>query len=155
MERILCEKCELESDIQDLLGQQEELEEKSREYQSRIAEMEDNLRSTKIHNDASLRALLEACIKSSEHIASKPLNDAELSTAIGTPTYFLMMAEELQDVLTKLDIVHKKYMENSSNVEGLARKVILGGHLLATVHVQGLAICNSSADIERGERKYF
>lgn len=153
MERLLCEKSELESDIQDLLGQQEELEQKSREFQSRIVEMEENSRTTKIKNDASLRALLEACIKSSEDVASKPLTDDELSSAIGTPTYFLMMAEELQDILTKLDIVHKKYIENSSNVEGLARKVILGGHLLATVHVQGLIICNSSADIERGERK--
>lgn len=72
----------------------------------------------------------------------------------GTPNYFLMISEELKGVLTKLSIVHENYQKDSNtNVEALARKVILGGHLLASAHVQGMAVCNSSTDIECGERK--
>lgn len=100
-----------------------------------------------------MRALMEACIKSSEKLALRAISDNDVATTAGTSTYFMMIAEELQQVLNELNIVHETYVADNNSVEGLARKVILGGHLMATVHVQGMTICNSSADIEFGESK--
>ena len=87
-------------------------------------------------------------------MTTRAMSESEMPGMGGTPTYFLMIAEELQDVLTKLSLVHENYVkDNSKNVESLARKIILAGHLLASAHVQGLSICNSTANIEHGERK--
>lgn len=75
--------------------------------------------------------------------------------ATGTSAYFMMIAEELQIVLNELAIVYEQYLSDHTNVEGFARKVIIGGHLMATVHVQGMLICNTSSDIDCGERMFF
>lgn len=116
--------------------------------------IENALQENRIRGDTALRTLLETCIRESEKIAARAINDNEMQAAGGTPSYFLMIAEELQGVLTKLSLVHENYQQDSNvNVEALARKVILGGHLLASAHVQGMAVCSSSADIECGERK--
>uniref|UniRef100_U5EQY1 Putative actin-binding protein n=1 Tax=Corethrella appendiculata TaxID=1370023 RepID=U5EQY1_9DIPT len=154
MDRLLNEKCAIESDFQDLLHQQEELEEKHQISLEKIRNLENLLTESKIHGETALRTLYEACVKSSEKLTLRAINENDIpSSASGTPTYFLLIAEELQDVLTKLAIVHENYLQdNSKNVESLARKIIHSGHLLASVHVQGLAICNSSANIECGER---
>ncbi|XP_063708138.1 huntingtin-interacting protein 1 isoform X2 [Culicoides brevitarsis] len=150
-DRLSNDKATLELDLQDLLHQQEQLEEKLNLSIDTNKTLENVLQDTRIKGDAALRALLETCVKESEKIAMRSINDNEMSRAGGTPSYFLMIAEEVQDVLTKLSLVHNNYQADSSaNVEALARKIILGGHLLASAHVQGMAICASSADIECG-----
>jgi hypothetical protein len=154
--RILHEKDILECEIQDLLHQQEELKEKERDAAERIQKLENDLLNSKIHGETALRALLEACIKTSEKLTLRAITDSETPGASGTATYFIMIAEELQDILAKLKLVHENYLkDNTNNVEALVRKVIVGGHLLASVHEQGMAICNKSANIDIGERKYW
>uniref|UniRef100_A0A182J915 I/LWEQ domain-containing protein n=1 Tax=Anopheles atroparvus TaxID=41427 RepID=A0A182J915_ANOAO len=153
MERLLSEKEMIESDLQDLLHQQEETEQKLQETRAKMANLEGALIDTRISGETALRTLLEACIKSSEKLTLRAIGENEMPGAGGTPTYFLMIAEELQEVLTKLRMVHESYLQdNSTNVESLARKVIIGAHLLASAHVQGMTICNRSANIESGER---
>ncbi|XP_049544175.1 huntingtin-interacting protein 1 isoform X3 [Anopheles darlingi] len=153
MERSVAEKEAIESDLQDLLHQQEETERRLQSAQLKIGELETALTDSRISGDTALRTLLEACIKSSEKLTVRALGENEMPGAGGTPTYFLMIAEELQEVLTKLKMVHENYLkDNSTNVESLARKVIIGAHLLASAHVQGMTICNRSANIESGER---
>ncbi|EDS42262.1 huntingtin interacting protein [Culex quinquefasciatus] len=148
-------------ELEELRSRYKEMEEKYQEemdarYQTAlgtIRNLEDSLADAKITGESALRALLEACIKSSEKLTLRAISENEMPGAGGTPTYFLMIAEELQDVLSKLTIVHDNYLkDNTTNVESLARKVIIGAHLLASAHVQGMSICNRSANIECGER---
>ncbi|XP_062561752.1 huntingtin-interacting protein 1 isoform X2 [Armigeres subalbatus] len=153
MDRLLAEKGAIESDLQDLLHQQEEMDHKYQDALGTIKNLENCLIDTKISGETALRTLLEACIKSSEKLTVRAISENEMPGAGGTPTYFLMIAEELQEVMSKLSIVHENYLkDNSTNVESLARKVIIGAHLLASAHVQGMSICNRSANIECGER---
>lgn len=152
-ERLHIEKNNFESDLQDILHEQEEIAEKHKNALLTIQGLESTLESTLIRDETRLRALVEACIKSAEKLTTRAMADNDVTSAAGTSSYFMMIAEELQNVLNELSIVHDGYLNDSSNVEGLARKVILGGHLMATVHVQGMTICNTSADIECGERK--
>uniref|UniRef100_A0A182Q8N4 I/LWEQ domain-containing protein n=1 Tax=Anopheles farauti TaxID=69004 RepID=A0A182Q8N4_9DIPT len=153
MERLLSEKETIESDLQDLLHQQEQTEAKLLAAVEKVGLLETALNDSKISGETALRTLLEACIKSSEKLTLRAIGENEMPGAGGTPTYFLMIAEELQEVLTKLKMVHENYVkDNSTNVESLARKVIIGAHLLASAHVQGMTVCNRSANIESGER---
>ena len=154
-DRVLSEKETVEMDIQDLLHQQEQLEIRQLEAADKIDQLKVEVTNAKIHGETALRALLEACIKSCEKITIRAITESETPGASGTSTYFIMLAEELQDVLTKLKLVHDSYIkDNDNNVEALARKVIVGGHLLASIHEQGMAICNKSTNIESGESKY-
>ncbi|XP_049295934.1 huntingtin-interacting protein 1-related protein isoform X2 [Anopheles funestus] len=154
MERLLSEKETVESDLQDLLHQQEQTEQRLQAALKQLAGAETALIDSKISGETALRTLLEACIKSSEKLTLRAIGENEMPGAGGTPTYFLMIAEELQEVLTKLRMVHENYLkDNSTNVESLARKVIIGAHLLASAHVQGMTICNRSANIESGEQE--
>ncbi|XP_050073533.1 huntingtin-interacting protein 1 isoform X2 [Anopheles maculipalpis] len=153
MERLLSEKESVEFDLQDLLHQQEQAEQKLQAALGQVATLETALIDSKISGETALRTLLEACIKSSEKLTLRAIGENEMPGAGGTPTYFLMIAEELQEVLTKLKMVHENYLkDNSTNVESLARKVIIGAHLLASAHVQGMTVCNRSANIESGEQ---
>ncbi|XP_053683502.1 huntingtin-interacting protein 1 isoform X2 [Sabethes cyaneus] len=153
MDRLLTEKGTIESDLQDLLHQQDEMDQRYQDALATMRNLENSLVDAKISGETALRTLLEACIKSSEKLALRAISENEMPGAGGTPTYFLMIAEELQEVLSKLAIVHENYRkDNSTNVESLARKVIIGAHLLASAHVQGMSICNRSANIECGER---
>lgn len=152
LERLSNEKHEIENDLQDLLHQQNELDEKHRNALQTISALESSLQDSKIHGETSLRTLLEACIKSSENLAMRAANENEFSQAAGTSAYFMMIAEELQEKFNELKIVYDKYSNDNSQVEGLARKTVLAGHLMATVQIQGMTICNTSADIECGER---
>lgn len=137
------------------MHQQEQLEEKLSGALDKITSLETALQENRIQRDTALRTLLETCIRESEKVAARSINDNEMQAAGGTPSYFLLIADELQSVLTKLSLVHGNYQQdNNENVEALARKVIMGGHLLASAYVQGMAVCNSSADIECGERKF-
>jgi hypothetical protein len=54
-----------------------------------------------------------------------------------------------------LKIVHESYLKDNNNVEALARKVQSCGHLLASVHEQGFAVCNKSNNIDAGESKFL
>lgn len=153
-DRVLNEKISFETDIQDLLHQQEQMDLKSNEALLKIQQLELELVNSKIHGETALRALLEACIKTSEKITLRTIAESETPGASGTSTYFIMIAEESQDVLTKLKIVHESYLaNNNNNVEALVRKVQSTGHLLASVHEQGMAICNKSTNIDTGESK--
>lgn len=153
-DRVLSEKNAFETDIQDLLHQQEQMDQKHNESVLRIQQLELDLVNSKIHGETALRALLEACIKTSEKITLRTIAESETPGASGTSTYFIMIAEELQDVLTKLKIVHENYLkDNNNNVEALVRKVQSSGHLLASVVEQGMAICNKSTNIDTGESK--
>lgn len=155
-ERVLGEKETFETDIQDLLHQQEQLSQQQSEAAEKIRQLEVDLMNSKIHGETALRALLEACIKTSEKITLRAIAESETPGASGTSTYFIMVAEELQDVLTKLKIVHENYLkDNNNNVEALVRKVQSTGHLLASVHEQGFAICNKSTNIDTGESEFL
>lgn len=131
------------------------MEQKYNESQTKIQLLGNEIIASKIHGETALKTLLETCIKSSGNLANHAISDNEISVTAGTPGYFMIIAEELKDTLMKIVLVHENYLEDNNNVESLARKVILGGHLLASVHIQGMAICNQSADIEQGERKWF
>lgn len=150
-DRVLSEKQTCETDFQDLLHQQEQLDLKHNETVLKIQQLENDLLNSKIHGETALRALLEACIKTSEKITLRAIAESETPGASGTVTYFIMIAEELQDVLLKLKIVHENYLQDNNNVEALVRKVQSAGHLMASVHEQGMAICNKSTNIENGE----
>lgn len=132
------------------------MEEKHKEAMQKIQHLENELINSKIQGESALRALLEACIKTSEKLTLRAISDSETPGASGTATYFIMIAEELQDVLTKLKLVHENYLkDNTQNAEALARKIIVGGHLLASVHEQGMAVCNKSPNIDNGESEFF
>lgn len=132
------------------------MEEKHKEAMLKIQHLENELINSKIQGESALRALLEACIKTSEKLTLRAISDSETPGASGTATYFIMIAEELQDVLTKLKLVHENYLkDNTQNAEALARKIIVGGHLLASVHEQGMAVCNKSPNIDNGESEFF
>lgn len=152
-DRVHIEKDNFEIELQDLLHEQEELTEKYESSMSTIRNLEATMEDIRIRDETRLRALIEACIKSSEKLTLRAMAENEVAGAAGTSAYFMMISEELQNVLNELAIVHATYLADANNVEGLARKIILGGHLMATVHVQGMTICNTSADIEFGERK--
>lgn len=147
------ERLDLENDVQDLLHQQSELEERNKAALSTIAVLEGSMRESGIKYSVALRSLLETCIKSSEKMATRANEDDFSGTPIGTPGYFMLIAEELQEVLSELSVSHGEYVGNSNCAELLARKVILGGHLMATAHVQGISVCSTCPDIESGERE--
>lgn len=148
------ERLDMENDVQDLLSQQSELEERNREAQMTIAALQGTIKEAEIKNSVALRSLLETCIRSSEKMATRAMSENEFAgTPIGTPGYFTLIAEELQEVLSELSVSHGEYVSDKSCTELFARKVILGGHLMATAHVQGISVCTTCPDIESGERK--
>lgn len=148
------ERLDLENDVQDLLHQQSELEERNRVAEQKIGALEGSIRESEIKYSVALRSLLETCIKSSEKMATRAISENEFAgTPIGTPGYFTLIAEELQEVLSELGVSHGEYVSDKNCAELFARKVILGGHLMATAHVQGVSVCSTCPDIESGERK--
>lgn len=150
------ERLDLENDVQDLLHQQSELVEKNRQAQEMISTLEGSMKEAEIRYSAALRSLLETCIRSSEKMATRAICDDEFAgTPIGTPGYFMLIAEELQDVLSELAVSHGEYVKDKNCAELFARKVIMGGHLMATAHIQGISVCSTCPDIECGEREYF
>lgn len=153
-ERMQMERLDLENDVQDLLHQQTELEERNQAAQATISTLEVALKESEIKYSVALRSLLETCIKSSEKMATRAISENEFAgTTIGTPGYFTLIAEELQEVLSELSVSHGEYVEKKDCAELFARKVILGGHLIATAQVQGISVCSTCPDIECGERE--
>lgn len=155
-ERMQTERLDLENDVQDLLSQQSELEERNKVAQQTIAELQGTIKEAEIKYSVALRSLLETCIKSSEKMATRAMSENEFSgTSFGTPGYFTLIAEELQEVLSELGVSHGEYVSDKNCAELFARKVILGGHLMATAHIQGISVCSTCPDIETGERKWI
>lgn len=148
------DRLDLENDVQDLLLQQSELEERNKVAQEKITALEGQITESEIKYSVALRSLLETCIKSSEKMATRGISEDEFSgMPIGTPGYFMLIAEELQEVLSELSVSHGEYVSDKNCAELFARKVILGGHLMATAHIQGISVCSTCPDIESGERK--
>lgn len=155
-DRLQDEKQTVESDIHDLLSEQDEYNEKLLQTSNTIHTLEEALKNARINSDCRIRALVEACIRSSEKLVTRATTENDVAVAAGTSAYFMMFGEELCELLSELSIVHTNYVGDSyNNVEALARKCILMGHLMATVYIQGNTICKTSANIERGERKYY
>lgn len=119
----------LETDVQDLLFQQEEVVQKN-------------------------RALLETCIKASEETSARTIQENETPGFQINAAYFIMVSEELQDALAKLKSVHQEFLsDNNSHTEALLRTTIKCSHLLNLIHERGMAICNKSTNINSGESK--
>uniref|UniRef100_A0A7G3ACX7 Putative actin-binding protein n=1 Tax=Lutzomyia longipalpis TaxID=7200 RepID=A0A7G3ACX7_LUTLO len=152
-DRLMLERSDRECDLQDLLHQQTELEERHVATLETVGNLEAALKDAQIHGEVVVRSLLEACIKSSEALATRAVSEDEFSSGpAGSAAYFGLLAEELTDVLTKLGIGHEQYVADNSSVETFARKIIMAGHLMATVQMQGAIVCSSSSDIEYGEQ---
>lgn len=121
-------KGDLETDIHDLLFQQEEFERRN-------------------------RALLEACIKASEETSVRTIQENETPGFQINATYFIMVSEELQDVLTKLKSIHGDFLKDKTHTDGLLRTTVRCGHLLNLIHERGITICNKTRNINTGESK--
>lgn len=145
----------IECDLHDLLLEQDEYNEKLSQTNNTIHILEEALKNARINGDARIRALVEACIKSSEKLVTRATAENDVAVAAGTSAYFMMFGEELTELLNELSMVHSNYVADSyNNVEALARKCILIGHLMASVFIQGNTICKTSANIERGESEF-
>lgn len=143
-------------DLHVLLSVQDEYNEKLSQTNGTIQTLEEALKMARINGDARIRALVEACIKSSEKLVTRATTENDVAVAAGTSAYFMMFGEELTELLNELSMVHSNYVaDNYNNVVALAKKCILMGHLMATVYIQGNTICKTSANIERGESKKF
>ncbi|GAB0092055.1 huntingtin-interacting protein 1 [Sergentomyia squamirostris] len=152
-DRLTVDKSDIECELQDLLHQQTELEERHLATLQTVGNLEAALKDAQIHGEVVVRSLLEACIKSSESLATRAVSEDEFNSgAAGTPGYFVLMAEELMEILTKLALSHAQYVTNNASVEPFARKTIIAGHMMATLQIQGVVVCNSTSDIEFGER---
>lgn len=149
------DKVTIESDLIDLLTEQDEYNEKLEKSNNTIHILEEALKNARINGDARIRALVEACIRSSEKLVIRAAAEHDVAVATGTSAYFMLFGEELTGLLNELSMVHSNYVtDNYNNVEALARKCILMGHLMATVYIQGVTICKTSANIESGESEY-
>lgn len=150
--RALDERSTFESDLHDLLLEQETLTESLTQTQATVAQLRQTASDVRIAQEAGLRALIQTCIRASENLTVRATSENEVAATTGTSSYFRMVAEELQTVLNEMVLVNAAYTNDAdNNGEGLARKVILAGHLLATVHGQGMTVCNTCKDIEAGE----
>lgn len=145
----------IECDLHDLLLEQDEYNEKLSQTNNTIHTLEEALKNARINGDARIRALVETCIKSSEKLVTRATAENDVAVAAGTSAYFMLFGEELTELLSELSMAHTNYVADSyNNVEALARKCILMGHLMATVYIQGNTICKTSANIERGESMF-
>lgn len=155
-DRLQTEKITFESELHDLLHEQDEFNEKLEQTNSTVHVLEEALKGARISADARVRALVEACIKSSEKLVRRATAENDVAAAAGTSSYFMMIADELNGVLSELSLVHLNYVsDNYKNVEALARKSILIGHLMASVYIQGITIGKTSANIECGESNFI
>lgn len=151
-DRIQNVKQTIECDLHDLLLEQDEYNEKLSQTNNTVHTLEEALKNARISGDARIRALVETCIKSSEKIVTRATAENDVAVAAGTSAYFMMFGEELIELLGELSMAHTNYVADSyNNVEELARKSILMGHLMGTVYIQGNTICKTSANIQRGE----
>lgn len=154
-DRLQIDKLTIEHDLHDLLHEQGEFEVKLKEEHEKMRTLEEVLQSTRVSSGQLIRSLLDACIKSSEKLVTRATLENDVAAAAGTSSYFMMQAEELTGILNEMAVVNKDFQfENNSHVEALACNSILIGHAMASVYVQGITICKTSANIESGERKF-
>lgn len=154
--RLHADKDNVETDLQDMLHEQEQLQARHNEAKCELAELKLAADARLIREETRIRALTETCIRSAEKLSARTLLDDELDTVADAAAYLQLHSEQLQTVLGELAIVHGKYRTDpTTNVESLARKVIGAGHLMATVQLQARQMCNTSMDIEAGESKFY
>lgn len=140
--------------MQDLLLEQETLNEKLTAAAAQRQDLEYTIRDLRISQETAQRVLILTCIKSAENLTTRAVAENDVAATNGTSSYFRMVAEELQSVLNELVLVNAAYANDpDSNGGGMVRKIVLAGHLLASVHVQGMSVGNTASDIEIGERK--
>lgn len=148
------EKLTVEYDLHDLLDEQDEFETKLKEEYEKMRTLEEALQLTRVSSGQLIRNLLDACIKSSEKLVTRATSENDVAAAAGTSSYFMMIAEELTTILNELAAISRDFrFENNDHVEALACKSILIGHAMASVYIQGVTICKTSANIESGESK--
>lgn len=154
IDRAFEERTTLESDMQDLLLEQETLNEQFIASAAHQRTLEDELRDLRISQETVQRALIQTCIRSAENLTTRAVAENDVAAANGTSSYFRMIAEDLQSVLNELVLVNAAYTNDpDNNGEGMVRKIVLAGHLLASVHAQGMSVGNTASDIEIGERE--
>lgn len=116
--------------------------------------LEEALQLCRVSSGQLIRNLLNACIKSSEKLVTHATSENDVTAAAGTSSYFMMIAEELTTILNELAVISRDFrFEDNDHVTALTGKTILIGHAMATVYIQGITICKTSANIENGERE--
>jgi len=134
------------------LYQQEEIERRTTELQTQFNA---DLLQSKIKNDAALSALMKTVVKGFEELSLRSVQEGETPGTQTSSAYFIMLSDELQDLLTKMAIIYKSYSEdNNLNAEGFARNIISSGHLFTLLYDRGMAICNTLTNINSGESKF-
>jgi DNA anti-recombination protein RmuC len=147
-DRLRSIKDDLENDIHCLL-QQEELESTKAELASQNASQISDIRS---HNEISLRALMEALLRGCEEISLRSVQENETLGTQTSAAYYIMIMQEVQDLLEKLKTAYGGYSENcSENAEALAVTVVNSGHMLSLAFDRGMTIANASTNMVSGE----
>lgn len=154
MERIKDEKQKVESELHDLLNQQEELSKSYSEVQENIKILQETVLTTKIHGETCIKVLLESIIGVTKQNYNKFVTDSEEPNGIEPKLYFFVSSNELKHIMTKLKIAYEQYGNNNDQVDILARVIIRFGHFATSFHHQGLLICNKMPDIEIGDRMF-
>lgn len=150
--KVRTEKQVLEQNVEDLTQMKSELDNEYKRALEQISLLEESLNKTQADGKNAVRTLLGACIKSAEKLAIRGNTEKEFSNVSGTSAYYMMVAEEMKNTLNELRTVYGNYVADNSMVEGLSKQVVLTGHLLSILQIQGMSICNTSADIEAGEK---
>lgn len=120
------------------------------------AQFQADLLQMKIKNDAAQSALMKTLIKGFEELSQRSVQEGETPGTQTSAAYFIMLSDELQDLLSKMAAIYKNYCEdNNLHSEGFARNIINSGHLLSLIYDRGLAICNTLTNINSGESKLF
>lgn len=131
--------------------QQEEIERRTNDLQVKF---DADVSQLKIQNHAAQSALMKTLIKGFEELNLRSVQEGETPSAQTTSAYFIMLSDELQDLLSKMTIIYRNYNnDNNLNAEGFARNVISSGHLLSLIYDRGMAICNTLTNINSGDSK--
>lgn len=135
---------------------QSEFESKLLEEREKMRTLEEALQLCRVSSGELIRNLFNNCIKSSEKLVTRATSENDVAAAAGTSSYFMMIAEELTTILNELAAISRDFrFDDNDHVTALTGKTILIGHAMASVYIQGVTICKTSANIESGERKKF
>lgn len=128
----------------------EEIEKRTTELQTQF---DANVTQLKIQNSAAQSALMKILIKGFEELSLRSIQEGETPGTQTSSAYFIILSDELQDLLTKLTMIYKTYSNDKDlNAEGYARNLISSGHLLSLIYDRGMAICNTLTNINSGEK---
>nr|CAD7402522.1 unnamed protein product [Timema cristinae] len=150
MDYVTNEKIVLESELQDLLSQKEDLDVRLRESEDKYRE----LLRTKNELENKLYRLLGTCLSGAEAIVQKSIEDVDnpaLSAVKCSPDYFRSLTEPVLKLLDEVDSSFHDFNSSSSTIEPLVRSVGQMAHSLANYLIHGKATSNISPDIEFGE----